>query len=360
MSNFCKQDSQDSSAVALIKNDSASTNLGEDHLNRLIFALTLLVVLISCGGNLSESRVNHLNKESNQVACKTTLAQKWHQELSRYDDYNNSNDSDDLLPPLGPLREAASSYHLVLVAGFFNETFPEYFLDNVQSLREDFGTKKITLIFPSSREDTSDNAIRLYSEILNSYKSNGQRPLIIVAHSKGAVELLQVMFKNPELIEQKVISKAILIQAGIGGSPIADVASDALWLLSPFVADGWGGLASLRSGHAKQVLRKLYDELSPNERTAVSQVISFARSGQHTRETTPLLKLTQIYLEHFFGLNDGLLLTEDQFFYDVGADLGVLDSDHSDLVFSENESLTSPKSRYAFTRALIRQIFEPF
>lgn len=299
-----------------------------DFMKRLILLVLMSFTIIGCGHALQDS---HLN----------SVREKAHEKMQD--------------------KVFLNQFHVVFVAGFFNETFPAYFLDNIKVLKDEFRAESITRIFPSSLEGTLENEAYLFSEILKSYQSENNKPLVVVSHSKGAVELLNVMFKHPELMEQKTIEKVILIQAAIGGSYVADISDDVLSLIAPFAASCSGGLKSLRKGYAEKLLTTAYETLSLEQRKNIANKIYFVRSAQRAKKTTPFLIPTQKYLAMNYGKNDGLLLVEDQIFEplinDGSTDLGVVDADHSDLVFSELESLTSDKIRYEFTRNLFRRLF---
>jgi len=70
------------------------------------------------------------------------------------------------------------------------------------------------------------------------------------------------------------------------------------------------------------------------------------------------LAMSRLFLSSFgSGDNDGLMLKEDMMLPD-GVDLGVLDSDHASLTVSSFLSKSSAKERKAFTRALLREVYD--
>jgi len=68
----------------------------------------------------------------------------------------------------------------------------------------------------------ADNADILYSEFIKIYNET-QKPLVIIAHSKGAAEAILALLKYPELVRGKIVELLISINGALGGSYIASI-----------------------------------------------------------------------------------------------------------------------------------------
>lgn len=324
----------------------------------VFFVIAMLSVLPSCGEEKTQTpqapEASNLSLAEAAVASatvQTSLDDKWREELAM------EPHPDESVPKIKLLTQKLGQLHVVFVTGFFNEAFSDYFEDNLETMRDDLGIDTLTVVRPPSWEGLHANAAWLHEVLLNKYAEGGSKPLVIVSHSKGAAEIALMLMEHPEFA-RKALAKAALIQAAMGGSHIADLLGIGGPLANLFLERTWPGLASLRTKDSRRIFGEATSRLSEHDRLAISEKVSFVRSYQKSGTVTEGLKATHAYLSDHFGPNDGLLLPEDQILPGLGRDLGALDADHSDLVFSESWSDASRHTRHAFTRALLRQILE--
>jgi pimeloyl-ACP methyl ester carboxylesterase len=255
-------------------------------------------------------------------------------------------------------REVAK-YHYVLVTGVFNEFLAGYFGDNRTSLKKEMGARKVSLINPPTHLSVEDNARDLARELAALYAQGGNAPLVIVGHSKGALESLLVMTRDPVFLAHSV-HRLVLLQPPVGGSPLADRVVD--WckknggvkvkhLFCNF------GLSSLTTGASSALWEAELGRLSAETRHLIQSKVSMIQARQiRNRDVTTILKFFHHWLAGNFGENDGLVLLRDQSLGDWVPVLGVVDSDHSDLVSSRFVSQSPKRFRRAFMRALILEV----
>ncbi len=124
--------------------------------------------------------------------------------------------------------DVSGSVHAVLVPGFFHEWFKGY-LDPVRDWLSDSGISHST-VQTRSDESSALNAQRIAGEIETSIK-----PVLLIAHSRGGVEVLEALIQSPQL-RSKVFG-VIFIQSPFYGTFVADFFSSAK--LDPHVEDGW-------------------------------------------------------------------------------------------------------------------------
>jgi len=82
------------------------------------------------------------------------------------------------------------------------------------------GASEAAIISPKASYPMSHNSELIYSYLVKRFQKTGKTQ-IVVAHSKGAGELLLALLFHPELIKNGIVDKVVLMQAVIGGSPLA-------------------------------------------------------------------------------------------------------------------------------------------
>lgn len=294
-----------------------------------------------------------------------SLAQLWQREIK----LGRPTEQIDLTASLQELSEL----HVIFAAGFLSEGIPGYFADNEEVLSEEFHSTvshRATSSF-TSIESTSHEFAR---EIRQTAKEQG-RAIVLIGHSKGGGEALNVVLRHPSLILEGTINRVILIQAAIGGSPVAEFANDRT-LIGHFPGPWREGLMSLHPtdshrhfSRAMTSLKRALDPqthkpLTPQQIHYISQRIFYVRSYQRGADMSALLRIPHAILKkkgmelYHDERNDGLLLVRDQMLEGIGVDLGVLYADHADLTVSNPlQSNSSAEERLAFTRALMKKVF---
>jgi hypothetical protein len=121
-------------------------------------------------------------------------------------------------PQAAPPHALASRYRIVFVPGFFSECFDGIvrpFVDVERDLRaEGFTTDYYTV---SGRGTAAANADRLAARI--AAQSDDPRPLIVVAYSKGLVDVLELAVRHPAAAQR--IAAVVSVAGAANGSPLA-------------------------------------------------------------------------------------------------------------------------------------------
>lgn len=275
---------------------------------------------------------------------------------------------------LSQLREK----HIVFVDGIANELASmagNYYTDNIDAVKA-LGISYSHLSLWSGTPIV-ENADILYDDLRRIYEKN-RRPIILVGHSKGGVESLLAVLNFPKLLARGWVEKVVLIQAAIGGSELVEK-------IQPYYYFGameffYGpGLQSLRPIEALKTNEQAFSnflsylrresigreiQLMEDKMRWFSDRIYYVRGAHNDNETLSLGLKTVLFLckepLDYFTKHDGILRIADQIFLPsahFGVDLGILDADHIELVVSGIFSRSNARTRQAFTRALLSQIY---
>lgn len=288
-----------------------------------------------------------------------TLEQKW--------DYEKVN------PSMLQNSDLLKGVHVLFVAGIMNELaslISSYYSDNMESVQALGAT--VSYFGPASQNAIPENADILYKKIVSlSYQT--QKKLIVVGHSKGGAELFYTILKHPDLFSRHLVDRVILIQAAIGGSPLAT--STCGWcrdLISTVVASNLETLTvyegknnfNIAFGLFNNALKRISKSDNPENilllKSAISKRIFYVRSQQEQNNLSFVFKfflgICRNNLNEY-GKNDGLLLVDAQMDPRLGIDLGILKADHIGLTVSTVSNMTR-HDRQAFTRALFHHVLE--
>lgn len=270
--------------------------------------------------------------------------------------------------------KAARAYRYVFIAGFLNEGFQiGYFNQNRQTLL-DAGVKPgaIEVLFPKSGNTVPEN-VAVLAQRLPEIAAKGPEKLVLIGHSKGAVEALAFAVGAPEFVRARV-QAIFLVQGAFGGSGIADYITGtghplddrmaaiprALFAL----AAGWGELLDTRIDGGFQSLSRLHAaelwQRLPRLPADLEDRVLFVRSQREPDKVCPLLWITAKYLATYYGPNDGLMAISDQWLPDAGRLLADLDADHAGLTVARPISDWPAQVRRAFMRALLMQLAGAF
>ncbi len=264
------------------------------------------------------------------------------------------------------LQTTLSKRHVIMWAGFRNEMIPDYFEQNVESLNYELKAGKVSIYTPSSLTDISVIAARSYEKLMAFYKAGGNKPLVIFAHSKGASEAIMTLTLYPQLLTYGIVDRLVSVQGSIGGSPLSDLYAQYVKpliyaygsvigaIIIDFIDNGAG---SMRRDEAQLALTMAISKLNQTQYNLLARRIFYVRSQQVGAKLHRIFKITGKVLA-MYGANDGAILTADMYRPDFGYDLGVFDSDHSDFVSGIRHSNQTREFKYAFTRAVFREIFE--
>ncbi len=239
-----------------------------------------------------------------------------------------------------------ANYHFVLVGGLNNESVPHYFTALERVLKAN-GAIHISTIMPSSLQTVTGNVPRLRHHLLNAYREAPDRPLIIIAHSKGGLEVGNTLGHYASEFPASVVAKAVFANVPFQGSPYTHQS------IKEFVAHwGWGFnafnpvylnalsvLKSLETDAIRNNLEESFRDLSRSEIKSLSDRFFYFRTEQTAENVSGALKKSADYLADHGNLhNDGIIPVENQKLDSFaglrkfGHDLGVMkDASHTDL-----------------------------
>lgn len=286
--------------------------------------------------------------------------------------------------------------HMVLVPGIMNGLgywVSGYFQTINHVLETTFNTQSSYVGLWSS-QSTDQNSDHLNEELRSIYQKVN-KPLILLGHSKGGAEALLTLLKNPDLILDGIVDRAILIQAAIKGSPllssaILDEATFRQLFIKPAFFFLRGGLESLRPEVAQKFINDAYatfeSKTNPEERDYISSRISYIRSYTSKENIgygvfivlmgfpkdidflSPKLSFFDKIATTFnLTRNDGLLRLADQLDERIGSEIGIVEADHMELVLGGwaiskgiwRRRAVETTEKEALLKAIFRKIYEP-
>lgn len=215
----------------------------------------------------------------------------------------------------------ATRFHLLFVPGFLASCFPEIhsFGDVIVAARS--AGYAVDFLDVEGRSGVAANADALARRI--AALPADDRRFIVVGHSKGAVDALQMLVDHPRIAQRT--AALIAVAGALQGSPLADHL-DGLY----GVTFGAFPFSACSKGEGTPVL-----DLQRAARTAwwsahgsglTVPVYSLVSVPEMTR-LAPTLYTSFLALSRISRYNDGMLLAEGQV-APGGALLGVVDADH--------------------------------
>ncbi len=264
------------------------------------------------------------------------------------------------------IKSRAAQYHYVFIPGFLNEGMPSYFGDNITALQS-VGIKNdsITVLSSSSLTAPLENVHSLQQQIKQLPDS---KKLVMIGHSKGAVEALLFAMDNPSFV-QKRVQAFFLVQGAFLGSPIADYLAGkgravdgripflsrvffygANFFLSRLIVTN--GLLALTSHNISEFWYS--KNLDLNHINTLDKKVFYIKSRQNYRYMSTFIDSAGRYLETYYGDSDGLVVLEGQSLSLVGRTIATIDgADHTDLMLSYPISNREKKYRFAFMNTLL-------
>jgi triacylglycerol esterase/lipase EstA (alpha/beta hydrolase family) len=227
--------------------------------------------------------------------------------------------------------------HIVLISGINNEQVRDYFTSFEAYLRSK-NFQLVTRFNPSSLNTVTGNASYLRTKLLSLYKAHGE-PLIIIAHSKGGLELANAMGRFHSDFPEKVIAKAVFVNTPFAGSPYMAESIreyEATWgnfgnQYNPVYLNTLNVLQSLGTQRISDDLHESFKELSVMETKLMTDRFFFIRTQKAPEKVSSVLRKSAEYLRGT-GPNDGLIPVENQKWTGHGKDLGIQDEiDHIDF-----------------------------
>lgn len=245
--------------------------------------------------------------------------------------------NDELLPSdtPQPLPNQSTRYRVMVVPGLLNECFANIalpFEDAIKSLN-DRGFK-IEQLVVSGRSSSDSNAVYI-AETIGNLNLDEDEKLVLVGHSKGAVDILHFLVNYPQVSRR--VAAVVSVAGAINGSPLAPKVADIYTVVGRNMLSGRcdtgddGALNSLRPA-----VRLSW--LAANPLPESVRYFSLAAFTKRNNINT-LLKIGYDFLWIYSPRNDGLLLIADQII-PGGTLLGYANADHWSVVLPlENENL---------------------
>ncbi len=290
----------------------------------------------------------------------------------------------DPLSSFGELQEkilkASQNVHFVFVAGFLNGLAKgpgvSYMGENIRAVTDrDSFHSTASYLGPRSKVSIAGNEKFILGELLNIHEQVGA-PLVVFLHSKAVPEVMNVVFRHPELMlgDAPVIARVISVQGALGGSSLAAGNYFGLRPINFLFGPGFRSLApdplrqALMEAYSvfKERLATLYghlgSEIVDQQRASISKRIFYVSSFEEAKDMSwgvwAVLGVCGGNL-HALGLNDGLLLVKNQVFTppegepEFGVSLNPIRADHTALTLRAPFSSLFPYQMRAFTRAVI-------
>ena len=235
-----------------------------------------------------------------------------------------------------PVPEADTRYRILVVPGLFNECFesiPLPFEASIETLRNrGFSIEQLVLNGRSS----SDRNAAYIAEFVGHMNLTMNEGLVLVGHSKGAVDILHFLVNHPEQCQQVVA--VVSVAGAINGSPltkkIADIYANLARNIPTNQCDPKDGGAIDGLEYSTRLSWLAANPLSDS-------VDYFSLAAFTSRENVNLLmRAGYDTLAAFDPRNDGILLSADQII--PGATLlGYANADHWSVLLPLEDSRIS-------------------
>ena len=253
-----------------------------------------------------------------------------------------------------PPPSQSTRYRVMVVPGLFNECFADIalpFEDAIKSLNDH--RFKIDALVVSGRSSSDSNADYISATIDNLQLDQDER-LVLIGHSKGAVDTLHYLVKYPQASRR--VAAVVSVAGAINGSPLAAKGADIYTGLARYFFFGQcdtgddGAINSLRPA-----VRMSW--LAANPLPESARYFSLAACTRRDN-INMLLKTGYDLLWTYSPRNDGVLLISDQII-PGGTLLGYANADHWSVVLPlENKNLLISQTVHAqqkFPRKVLLQ-----
>lgn len=220
-----------------------------------------------------------------------------------------------------PRATDPARYRLMFVPGFLASCFPgiHSFADVVETARKEGFAAEVLAV--GGRNGITANA-RLIAEQIDRLPADGRR-LVLVGHSKGAADLLEMLALRPDIATR--VTGLLTVGGALQGSPLADDLYGAYGMtlgLYPFSGCARGDGDPV-SDLMPDTRREWWARVGPQLRTPVYSLVSLPDLDRLSMSLTlPYARLAILSPD-----NDGMLLVKDQV-APGGQLLGVVNADH--------------------------------
>jgi pimeloyl-ACP methyl ester carboxylesterase len=265
----------------------------------------------------------------------------------------------------------ARRFRYVFVGGFAGERMPGYFKDNAAELRARGVPPGAThFVYPSSHRTIEENSGEVRERFFAASREGPER-LVVIAHSRGACDVLAFALREPEFVADRV-EALFLVQGPFGGSALADYvrgegpAMDRrMRPVHRLVVGTLGaserrsirrgnhaGLADLTRSESIQFWSGLLDERA-DAVPGVAPKTFFIQSESPSSRLGPFRRAVGWYLTTYDGPNDGVVAVDDQSLPGLGTCLKLPGCGHSDLTLRTGGGKAGRRLRGALVQSVI-------
>lgn len=262
----------------------------------------------------------------------------------------------------------------VFVSGLGNERMPGYFAQNAAALRAlGVPPEAIHEIQPSSHAGLAENLEVIRDGVLDAAAA-GPEPLVIIAHSRGACEVLAFALREPDFVHDHVAA-LFLVQGPFGGTGLADyvlgegepmdrqMPPRARLVAKAVCALERSSLRRGRHGSLEELTQDAASEFWRHELEANAEALAVVGPRTFFVEATVppsrqrlLRKPLARYLHTYYGPNDGVVLESGQSLEGLGTCLGPLEVGHTDLTHRYPAARAQPRLRRALVQAIVMAV----
>lgn len=223
--------------------------------------------------------------------------------------------------------------HVVWVGGFANELARgPYFAPNFDALASE-GYLQQAIIYPSSLRSVESNRFVLRDLFLKMYEENGNKPLLIIGHSKGGLEALATVIWDPELIRRGVIRDVITVQSPLRGNSLVDeLVGPWLKCVDCVVSSVSPGARSLNTNMIRKMIEDSIKVMTPQDVELLNERIHYVVSSKPRHEMSRLMYQLSGLTKHEQGEFDGLVMKKDMWIPSFGNILMDIQADHLELL----------------------------
>jgi pimeloyl-ACP methyl ester carboxylesterase len=212
-------------------------------------------------------------------------------------------------------------YRLLFVPGFLASCFPgiHSFADVVETARAQGFAADVLAV--GGRNGVAENA-RLIAQQIDRLPADGRR-IVLVGHSKGAVEALEMLAQRPDLAAR--VDGVLTVAGALQGSPLAEDLHGAYGVtlaVLPF-SNCDRGEGTPVDDLTPQARRDWWSRVAPQVRTPIYSLVGLPDLDR----LSPALVTPYFLLARSSRDNDGMLLVRDQV-APGGYLLGVVNADH--------------------------------
>ncbi len=266
-------------------------------------------------------------------------------------------------------RRWVQQKHIIFISGFGNELSriqDAFYRAHFEVVEKEYGSTA-TYFGPQSINAPEMNIGSIYRRILVEYNKLN-KPIILVGHSKGGLEILYTILHHPELIQDGIVDGIVLLQTPINGVYLLDKKSNNAFIQRIISLCGDGVQALTQEAAAEKLERYLARLTIITHNThgliaaqdlleEISSKIFYVRSYQHKRTLNPKLSFLNFFLRHEpEQQNDGVILLDSQKSNAIGRELGIIRADHLEFTEPHPEKSRRYHRTKAFIRALLQEV----